>query len=134
MNRDVTIEPALTQKELNEIGAITRKWAREKKKALINNVSKLGLVDTGKLMKSIRSGVRTSQGEAHTIWFKYEYYGLFHDKGTDRAGRNNNVKIPAKHWMAKHIYGPNVEDLLEELAKYYADISINSIILTDVKA
>lgn len=125
--------PVLTQQDLNEIAAITRKWTREKKKHLIANVSKLGLVKTGKLINSIRAGVRTSRGEAHTIWFKYEYYGLFHDKGAQNAGRNN-IDLPAKHWMARHIYGPNVDELLDELSKYYMDLSIKTIQLTDVKA
>ena len=133
MAKDVLTGPALTQQDLNEIAAITRKWAREKKKHRIANVSKMGLVDTGKLLASIRSGVRTSQGEAHTIWFKYEYYGLFHDKGADNVGRGK-IKLPAKHWMAKHIYGPNVEDLLEELSEFYMELSIKSIQLTDVRA
>lgn len=50
MAKDVLTGPALTQQDLNEIAAITRKWARDKKKFLIANVSKMGLVDTGKLL------------------------------------------------------------------------------------
>lgn len=133
MARDVNTGPALTQNDLNQISAITRKWARDKKKFLIANVAKLGLVDTGELMNSIKSGVRTSQGEAHTIWFKYQYYGLFHDKGAEKA-RRAKIKLPARHWMAKHIYGENVDDLLQELSEFYMDLSIKTIALSDVKA
>jgi hypothetical protein len=133
MARDVLQGPALTQENLNEIAAITRKWTRDKKKFLVANLSRLGLVKTGEIMKSVRAGVRTRQGEAHTIWFKYKYYGLFHDKGAENAGRNH-IDLPAKHWMAQHIYGPNLDDLLESLADYYQEVAINSIKLTDVKA
>jgi hypothetical protein len=133
MARDVLTGPALTNEDLNEIAAITRKWTREKKKHLVANLSTLGLVRTGELIDSVRAGVRTRQGEAHTIWFKYKYYGLFHDKGAENVGRNH-INLPAKHWMAQHIYGPNLDDLLEELANYYQEVAINSIKLTDVKA
>ena len=56
MARNVFTGPALTQQDLNEIAAITRKWAREKRNDLIANVSKFGLVDSGKLLKSVKRG------------------------------------------------------------------------------
>lgn len=133
MAKDIFSGPALTQQDLNEIGAITRKFAREKKKHLISNLSALGLVKTGELIRSVRSGVRSSYGEAQAIWFKYKYYGLFHDKGADNVGRAR-VKLPARHWMASHLYGPDLDELTTELANYYGDVALRAIKITDVKA
>lgn len=117
---------ALTSEDLNKIGVITRKWARKKKAELIASVIRAGLVDTGKLRDSIRSGVRTRYGEAHTIWFKYEWYGLFHDVGSTGVGRQK-MNLPAKHWMARLISGDQLSELTEELSGFYAELAIKSI-------
>lgn len=133
MARDVLTGPALTQQDLNEIAAITRKFAREKKKHLISNLSSMGLEKTGELIRSVRSGVRSSNGEAQAIWFKYKYYGFFHDKGANNVGRGK-IKLPARHWMARHLYGPDLDELTTELANYYGEVALRAIKINDVKA
>lgn len=133
MARDVFTGPGLTQEDLNKISAITRKWAREKRAQLIANVSKFGLVDSGTLLNSIKSGVRTRDGEVNTIWFSYQFYGMFHDKGAVNVGRGK-MNLPAKHWMSKYVYGSNLNELLEDLSQFYSELAIKAIKIEDIKA
>ena len=125
---------ALTLQELNEINAIVRKWAMERQHELIANVKALGLVRTGKLLKSIKATVQMSQGEASAIKFKYQYYGLFHDVGAKNVGRGK-IDLPAGHWMARHIINDEkIGQLLDQLSNYYMTIMINAIKIDSVKA
>ena len=123
----------LTSAELKKIEEITKKWAQERVSILKGNIQSLGLVRSGTLLRSIRGGVRMSYGEAQTIWFKYQYWGLFHDKGAQNVGRGN-ITLPAQHWMARYIYGDQLDDLLDQLGEYYVTVTLNSIKLDDVKA
>jgi len=133
MANDGLSGPALTQDDLNEITAISRTWAKERKNVLIANISRLGLVRTRELLNSVKSGVRSRQGEANTIYFKYKYYGLFLDKGAENVGRNH-VTISARHWFSQYVYGQQLDELLESLAGYYSELALKTIVLTDVNA
>lgn len=125
--------PGLSAQELKQLENITRAWARDRVAILKGNVSALGLVKTGTLQRSIRGGVRLSYGEVSTIWFKYQYWGLFHDKGAQNVGRGK-ITLPAQHWMARFIYGPQLDELLDKLSDFYVDVTLNTIKLDDVKA
>jgi hypothetical protein len=116
----------LTTKELNEMAAIARKWAAERKMDLIMSINSLGLVRSSKLLNSVKSGVRLKAGEIQSIYFKYEWYGLFHDKGAVNVGRGK-VNLPARHWMAPKVYGAKLDELLESLSEYYAELTINAM-------
>lgn len=123
----------LTAEDLKRIEAITKKWAENKRLELAQNISNSGLVRSGELMRSLRSGIRMQYGETTTIYFKYKWYGLFHDKGANNVGRGQ-ITLPAKHWMARYIYGNQLEDLLTSLSEFYEELAINSIKIDDVKA
>ncbi len=119
-------DEGLTKQEIEEINAIVRKWTAERQQKLIANLSSLGLNRTGQLIRSVKSGVRLKYGEVDSIYFKYEWYGLFHDKGADNVGRGK-VSLPARHWMAQHVYGNQLQLLMDKLSEYYTSVTINAL-------
>jgi hypothetical protein len=126
-------DEALTVQEISEINMLAKKWAADRKMHLIRNVQSLGLVRSGKLVRSIKSGIRLSYGELNAIYFKYEWYGLFHEKGASNVGRQR-VNLPAKHWLAPYVYGEELDSLVEELSEFYMNIAVRTVRIDDVKA
>lgn len=123
----------LTSQQLDELDEIVRAWAKERKSELIGTIRQLGLTRTMTLLRSIRSGVRSFQGEAHTIYFKYQYYGLFHEVGATNVGRGK-INLPARHWLRNDLYGRNLEKLIESISEMYAEFAVNAIKIDDVRA
>lgn len=119
-------EEGLSKQEIEEINMIVRKWTAERQQKLVANLAALGLDRTGQLIRSVKSGVRLRFGEVDSIYFKYEWYGLFHDKGAENVGRGK-VTLPARHWMAQHVYGNNLEELMKKLSEYYTEVTINAL-------
>jgi hypothetical protein len=126
-------EEGLTKQEIEEINQIARTWTAQRQMQLVQNLQSMGLVRTGKLIRSVKAGIRLSYGELNSIYFKYEWYGLFHEKGAENVGRGNIV-LPARHWLAPYVYGNQLQELVDKLSEYYMNVTVNALRIDDVKA
>lgn len=95
------------------------------------NLHDMDLIDSGKLLQSIKSKTRTKQGDIDRIEFSYEFYGKIFETGAQNAF-GKGVTIAPKHWrnQAIALLKPELDEKFGEL---YASMIIDEIFIESVK-
>lgn len=95
------------------------------------NISRLSLVDTGNLLRSIKYSVRSKDGFVERIEFIYEWYGKFHEVGAENIfGKGEN--IDPTHWRSDAIdkYKPELD---KDFTEFYGDLVLKEIVINSAK-
>lgn len=88
-------------------------WADIVLKIWRQKITELRVYDSGELYKSLRyTLLRNAGNDIDKIEFVYNYYGMFHDRGT--------IHIPQREWKGKVFYA-QVMRLKEILGEKYVE-------------
>lgn len=112
--------------DLELANKIAQEWGKRIAPMLAAKIQSLGLVDRGKLIRSIKSKIKKRDGLIEAVQFQYLYYGLFHDVGADDVF-GKGVKLPANSWASK-VINPNIEQLATPLAEAYSDAFVKNFL------
>jgi hypothetical protein len=95
------------------------------------NISQLGLVDRGNLLKSLKVSVHQKQGEVDRVQFRYEWYGRFHEVGAENVF-GKGVHLQPLNWRSKAIEN-HIQGLNQDFAEYYASLILEEIVIDTAK-
>jgi hypothetical protein len=108
--------PQPGQIDINESVAA---WADIVLKIWRDKLADFRLYDSGELYKSLRHEfLRNAGGDIVKIEFIYNFYGMFHDRGT--------INVPQKEWKGKVFYA-QVMRLKEILGEKYIEAAKKGI-------
>lgn len=103
-------------------------WTHDTSNALLNEIERLDIVDTGTLFRRLRYNIKHSFGLAERIGYGFPRHGVFVEKGVGRGRPVGSVK--AKRF-ARPWFNPTLDEALPELGSRLADqaayLTINSI-------
>lgn len=111
--------------------AIAKKFGTAAVTEMMFNITQMGLVDRGTLLRSIKSSVRSTNDEVDRISFTYEFYGRFLEKGANNVF-GKNVKINAHPWRSLAIE-KHKSELDQEFAEFYASLILSEIEVDSTK-
>lgn len=95
------------------------------------NIQKMSLVDTGKLLSSVKSSVRTKNGFVDRIQFSYEWYGAVHNHGAENIF-GKGKRLNANAWRSDAINN-NLEGLTNDFQQFYAEMIADEIEIESVQ-
>lgn len=98
---------------------------------MVANLHDMDLVDTGKLLQSIKFKTRYKGGDIDRIEFSYEFYGKIFETGAQNAF-GKGVTIVPKHWRneAIELLKPELDEKFGEL---YASMILDEIFIENAK-
>lgn len=113
-------------------------WSKETKEALKNYILKSGIVDSGKLLNSLRVRIYYSGDIAQRIVFAFERYGVFVEKGKGRHSRakyiesvKTNGELIHKYRKPNPWFNPMMDilkpKLIADLGKHFVNIKFDNI-------
>jgi hypothetical protein len=117
--------------DITKARAIANKYAKLTVTEMMFNITKLGLVDKAKLLNSVKSSIRSQQGEVNRVQFSYEFYGRFLENGAKNVF-GKGVTLQPKSWRNSALE-KNKEMLDEDFSKFYADLIIGEIKVDNTK-
>ena len=86
------INTTISERGENDLRTSLDKWAKDTRKYLLKNISRLGLVKTGGLRSSLNYKITVSGKTSGRVQFSDKYYGKFLDMGVGRGQKLENVK------------------------------------------
>lgn len=98
---------------------------------MVQNIVSLDLIDRANLLNSLKMGVKSRQGFVEAVEFKYEYYGKFHEIGASNVF-GEGVEIEAAHWRSNAV-NQHLEMLNQDFAEYYAELTLEEVVIDSVK-
>jgi hypothetical protein len=102
-----------------DINVTIAAWADIVLKIWRQKITEMRVYDSGELYKSLRYELlRNSGNDIDKIEFVYNYYGMFHDRGT--------INIPQREWKGKVFYA-QVMRLKEILSEKYVETIVNGV-------
>lgn len=114
-----------------EAREIARRYGAQIIAKMTANMQQMSLVDKGKLMQSLKFGVRSKNGEIDRVSFQYEFYGAIWENGADNVF-GKGVKLEPRKWRSEAIEAI-APDLIEEFGEYYAKLILEELGLEDLK-
>lgn len=129
----------LTPQELKEIDLLVRSFGSKTKDSLAMQINKLGLRSRAEVFSKIKESNNVKKhlaesfkvkykrrfGQVDSVIFTYNWYGLFHDIGTDNAF-GTGVNLPKLDWKAA-VINPAANKLANHLQKFYANAAVRAI-------
>jgi hypothetical protein len=98
---------------------------------MLFNITRMSLVDKGNLLRSVKSSVRSTQGEVDRVSFTYIYYGRFLENGAKNVF-GKGVTLNPKHWRSQAIQ--HQKPILDkEFSEYYASLILGEIVVESAK-
>lgn len=118
----------------------TDHWAAKMVSEQLDEISTLGLVDTGKLFRALRYKLRKEFGETSSIGFQFPRYGIMLEKGVGRGYPIERVKtnqgILKRHpapWFSAPLDDGGLEELADELASLGGDTILGLVQFDNLK-
>lgn len=116
--------------QIEGFNAAVRDWTKGSRRALVSEMLRLGIRDTGSLRKTLRYRLRKLDGTVSAISFKFPRYGVFVQKGVGKGVPIGRVGDPAikrkpKDWFNEPI-GKRLEELSEKIQPFYSDAVVNA--------
>ncbi len=120
-----------TKYDLSKAKELARKYGAAALTEMAFNIQKLDLIDRGILLNSLKSGVRTKDGEVDRVQFSYEWYGRFQEAGANNIF-GNGKELAAKKWRSEAIES-TIGLLNDDFAQFYADLILEEIVIDTTK-
>lgn len=98
---------------------------------MVANLHEMDLVDSERLLRSIKSRTVTKQGDIDRIEYAYEFYGKIWETGAQNAF-GKGITLAPKHWRDEAIALIKPE-LDEKFGELYASMIIDEILIESVK-